>query len=352
MKARKLDKQRKRTLVDARNMIAALEKADGNEAETRRRVERIFERIMRYDTLAHLSRERAIRGAGETEHVDFAVQIEPGENASPVIMVELKRIGLELAPKHLKQVSSYAINAGCQWILLTNGRDWRLYHVEFGQPPVTKIVDQWNILDDDIEVLASKFDLISYKRVRRGGLDNLWKRTKVLAPRKLLQAVLSVECMRSLRRVLKRDSGVAVTADDIVGALRKMLNQNAASILEDVEVSLPQSDAAKTRRNSTKPRAQRSRVSISDLLQAELLRPSSTLFVDYKGSRYESIIREDGAIEFEGNKYSSPSLAGGAVTSKHGVHAPNGWRFWQFNDPDGAPKQLDELRKQFLAMNK
>ena len=62
----------------------------------------------------HLSRERAVRGAGETEHVDFAIQLERGPDARPMVMVELKRVGIELAKKHLKQVTSYAINAGCE----------------------------------------------------------------------------------------------------------------------------------------------------------------------------------------------------------------------------------------------
>ena len=100
----------------------------------------MFEFLMGYDPLKHLSRERAVRGAGETEHVDFAIQLEETEEPKPEIMIEIKRVNVDLAPKHLKQVSSYAINAGCEWILLTNSKEWRLYHVSFGQPPVTKII--------------------------------------------------------------------------------------------------------------------------------------------------------------------------------------------------------------------
>jgi len=239
MRKQPIDAKTRRALRDARATMEATHKADCNEAETRQRVERIFEGLLDYDYIKHLSRERAIPGAGGTEHVDFAIKVDDTADAQPVILVELKRVGLDLAPKHLKQVSAYAIDCGCEWVLLTNGREWRLYHVEFGRPPQTKLVERWDLLRDDLETLASKFALISLRSVRRGDLMNLWARTEVLQPASLLRALLSQEAMRDVRRVIRRETGVSVTADDIVGALRKMLNENAGRVLQDVEVSLP-----------------------------------------------------------------------------------------------------------------
>ena len=106
MAGKAIDKEVKRRINDARRMIEKVMKADGNEAETRRRVERIFESLMGYNAFDHLSRERAVQGSGETEHVDFALQLEPGVDVEPVMMVEFNRVGVELALKHLKQVSS------------------------------------------------------------------------------------------------------------------------------------------------------------------------------------------------------------------------------------------------------
>ncbi|HPS53620.1 MAG TPA: type I restriction enzyme HsdR N-terminal domain-containing protein, partial [Phycisphaerae bacterium] len=124
----KIDKEYRKNLRDTKNMIAMAEKQDCNEAETRRRIERMFETLMGYDPFRHLSRERAVRGAGETEHVDFSIELGEGEDKKPVIMIEIKRVCIDLAPKHLKQVTSYAIDTGCEWILLTNSKQWNLYH--------------------------------------------------------------------------------------------------------------------------------------------------------------------------------------------------------------------------------
>ncbi len=42
MVRQKLDKDIRKAIINARNMIETVAKADGNEAETRRRIERIF----------------------------------------------------------------------------------------------------------------------------------------------------------------------------------------------------------------------------------------------------------------------------------------------------------------------
>ncbi|MCP4644305.1 MAG: DUF2924 domain-containing protein [bacterium] len=346
--APKLTKEEKRTLQDARNLIVAVQRTDGNEAETRRRVERIFERVLGYDPLINLSRERAVHGAGDTEHVDFVVQLEEGPDAPPLIMVELKRVGIDLAPKHLKQASRYAVDAGCEWVLLTNGRDWRLYHVEFGQPPKTKLVEQWNLLKDDSEVLSHKFDCISLKSLRKGYLDTLWQRTDALSPESFLQALVAPETIKTIRRILRRSTGVSVNADHVAGALRRMLNETAACVLEDVEIVLPH--AREREDGPTRTRRRGPGVEMADILQCSLLSPGTVLFKDYKGQRFEAVIQPDGWILFENERYKTPSAAGGAVTEKFGVHSPNGWWFWQVADSTDTAQPLEAVRKRYIEM--
>jgi hypothetical protein len=234
-----IDKEIRRGINDAKRIIETIMKADGNEAETRRRVERIFENVMGYDAFDHLSRERAIRGAGETEHVDFTIQLEPGVDAEPLIMVELKRVGVNLSLKHLKQVTSYAIDSGCEWVLLTNGREWKLYHVEFGQPPVTKLIEQWNLLEDDIVELAAKFATISYKQVKRNSLNKLWEKATVLSTESLLSAITDPDNIKGICRTLRRNSGVVIAPEDFVKGFGKLLNEVSGIELSKLKIVLP-----------------------------------------------------------------------------------------------------------------
>lgn len=246
-----MDKALRREILDAKKTIQQAEKDDCNESDTRRRIERIFENVMGYDPFKHLSRERAVHGAGETEHVDFTIHVEEGQDAKPEIMVEIKRVCVDLATKHLKQVSSYAINAGCEWILLTNGREWKVYHVDFGQPPITKLVASWNLLNDDVPVLADRFELISFKSVRKGALAKLWQKTNVLHARNLLAAILSEGAVKHIRRELKKDSGIALSPEDIIAGVRRLLNESALAELEGVRISFPKKRSRRRKPKST-----------------------------------------------------------------------------------------------------
>ena len=91
----KVSKEQRKVIRDARKIIDEIMKMDSNEAETRRRVERIFKNVMGYDVFKHLTRERAVKGAGETEHVDFAIQLEQGPDARPIVMIELRTVVIE-----------------------------------------------------------------------------------------------------------------------------------------------------------------------------------------------------------------------------------------------------------------
>jgi len=240
MARQKLDKETKKAILGARNMIEAVAKADGNEAETRRRVERIFESLMGYDTLKHITREHAVHGVGDTEYCDFAIQLDKKESSVPIVLVELKKVNVDLMPKHLKQVSSYAINMGCEWVLLTNGKEWKLYHISFGQPPQPKLVDSWNLIGDDPVILAEKFSLVGYKNITKGGLARLWEKSNVLTAHNILGAILSRESIILIRRKLKRATDVLVSPEEVVGAVRRLLNEAAIAEMEKLKISLPE----------------------------------------------------------------------------------------------------------------
>ena len=250
MVRQKLDKETRKALLNARNMIEAVAKADGNEAETRRRVERIFESLMGYDVLKHITREHAVHGVGDTEYCDFAIQLDNKESSVPIVLVELKKVNVNLMPKHLKQVSSYAINMGCEWVLLTNGKEWKLYHISFGQPPQPKLVDSWNLINDDPVILAEKFSSVGYKNVKKGGLARLWEKSNVLAARNILRAILAQESITLIRRKLKRATNVLVSPEEIIVAMRRLLNEAAIADMEKLNISVSEEKQQKGRTSS------------------------------------------------------------------------------------------------------
>lgn len=225
------------SIRDARRIIDEVQKADGNEAETRRRVERLFESVMGYDAFKHLSREHAVHGAGDTEHMDFAIKLTADKVS---MVVELKRINVDLSKKHLKQASRYAIDLGCEWVLLTNGCQWELYHVEFGQPPDTRLISDWNLMQDEIPALEESFALISLRSLKRGALEELWQKQSALTPQCLLGQILAEDSLRSLKNSIRRDTGVSIHPEDIVSAIRRLLNDQAGSLMDQMKIVLPE----------------------------------------------------------------------------------------------------------------
>ena len=240
MAKQKLDKETRKAVLDARKLIEALAKMDGNEAETRARVRHIFGTIMGYDVYKHVTAEYAIYTAGETVHCDIAVQLDHKESSGPALLVELKRVNMDLTSKHLRQAASYAIDIGCEWVLLTNSKEWKLYHISFGKPPQTKLIDSWNLINDDLAILAGKFNLIGYKNIKRGGLAQLWEKANVLTAQNILKVILSEESIKLIRRDLKKATEVTVSPEEIVGAVRHMLNESAVGEMEKVKISLPE----------------------------------------------------------------------------------------------------------------
>ncbi len=236
----KLDKNTKKAILIVQKMIGEIAKADSNEAETRKYIDHILETLTGYDRFKHITQEYAISGVGNTVHCDFVIQLDRKDELRPDIVVEIKRVGVDLVPKHLRQAASYAINIGCEWLLLTNSKEWRLYHVSFTQPPQTKLIDSWNIIDNDPATLAKKFNLISYRSVKKDGLAKLWEKRNVLTPQNLLKVILSEQSLKSIRREIKKATDVTVSPEEIVGAIRHMLNEAAVGEMEKIRISLPE----------------------------------------------------------------------------------------------------------------
>jgi hypothetical protein len=78
--------------------------------------------------------------------------------------------------------------------------------------------------------------MLSYKKVKKGSLKKLWKKATVLSPNGILSALVSRDCLRSLRRILRKNTDVMVAPEDLVNGIRKLLNENAAVELSKINV--------------------------------------------------------------------------------------------------------------------
>jgi predicted type IV restriction endonuclease len=107
-------------------ILTASKARDDGEADTVMVVTDILQLIFGYDKYSEITAEYAIRGT----YCDLATKLD----GVLQMLIEVKAIGLELKDQHVKQAVDYAANQGVDWVVLTNGIQWRVYNVAFTKP--------------------------------------------------------------------------------------------------------------------------------------------------------------------------------------------------------------------------
>ena len=126
-------------------ILAAAKARDVGETDTVTIVKDMLAAVFGYDKYSELTSEYAIRGT----YCDLAIKLD----AKLSTLIEVKAIGIELKEPQVKQAVDYAANQGVDWVLLTNGVRWCVYHVLFTRPIQTELV-----VDIDFSALNPKSD--------------------------------------------------------------------------------------------------------------------------------------------------------------------------------------------------
>jgi hypothetical protein len=124
-------------------ILAAAKARDVGEADTVTIIKDMLADVFGYDKYLEVSSEFSIRGT----YCDLRIKIESVLQT----LIEVKAIGLDLKDHHVKQAIDYAANQGVDWVLLTNGICWRVYHIIFAKP-----IDQELVVDIDFSAMSSR----------------------------------------------------------------------------------------------------------------------------------------------------------------------------------------------------
>lgn len=127
-------------------------------------------------TLAVPACRRQWRRVPKDEPVDYALFLE--DTTKPSLLVEAKRVGDSLSEAALKQLLKYAVNAGIKWVLLTNGRVWRIYNALAEEATERKLLAEMDIADPSISL--EDLLLVSKQSMREGRADAAWRRKRKL----------------------------------------------------------------------------------------------------------------------------------------------------------------------------
>lgn len=217
-----------------------------NESDTVLFLCKFFEDVLGYDSLkGEISKEVAVRD----RYCDIALKIEGAIR----ILVEAKSAGqLALSEKHIEQAENYASRSGLQWVLLTNGVLWRLYHVTFaeGEGINHDLAFEVNLLEEiekDAKALWSRIGLLHRVAVKKGELETYWQHRKALSPTAVVKVLLREDVLKYIRRELRREAGLMPELKDVFAAVRDALSKEALAEAGELGSSLV--------RKKRKPRA-------------------------------------------------------------------------------------------------
>lgn len=113
-------------------ILATSRSRDDGEADTAMIVSDMLQEVFGYDKFAEVTAEFAIKST----FCDLAIKVEGRLQK----LIEVKAIGLDLKDTHVKQAVDYAANQGVDWVILTNGINWRVYKVHFTKPIENELV--------------------------------------------------------------------------------------------------------------------------------------------------------------------------------------------------------------------
>lgn len=185
--------------VKALTAVAVSHKSkDVSEADTVTLVKDMLTDIFGYDKYNELTSEQQIRGT----FCDLAVKID----GKIRILIEVKAAALGLNESHLRQSINYGAQEGIEWIVLTNGIDWRLYRIKFGQPIDFELVSAFSITAVNLksEEDRRKLFLLCREGIALDAMGVYHQHVSLMNKFTVAQVVMSEAVVGTIRRELRR----------------------------------------------------------------------------------------------------------------------------------------------------
>ena len=209
-------------------------KKDINEADTVSIIEDFITEVLGYQKYFEVTKELEIKGT----YVDLAIKVEEKFE----FLVEAKAVGIELKEQHVKQAVDYGANKGIQWVVLTNGIEWRLYRIGFEKPIVTDLVFTFDITkvnpkeEEDLDLLFA----LSKDGLRKKARELFFEKIESVNRFVIGQFLLKDPIIKTLRRELRKFAeGIKIEEDELSRIIsqrvvkREILESEKAKEAED-----------------------------------------------------------------------------------------------------------------------
>lgn len=293
--------------------------------------------------------------------VDYALLLQ----REPVLFIEAKALGENLNDRRwASQIVSYAAVAGVEWVVLTDGDEYRIYNALSAHDVEDKLFRTVRVTGDLAEA-EDALRLLTKDELRNKSLATLWRAQSIdNRVRKAVEALFEPEPSPWLvRRIAKETDGL--TNGDVKAALSRAritldlppveAGAAAAPALEVERRTGGAGVEGKHGRHRREPASYG--VTLKDLLDAGLVEPGFKLQKKYLGTEVTATVEAGGRVRVGSEVFNSLSIAAGAA--RVAVKGPppdgrryyqtNGWTFWEYRDTEGHRHEMQEIRERYLA---
>ena len=223
---------------------------DVNESDTVSVLNDILADVMGYDKYLEVTSEFSIRGT----YCDLALKVEDKIQ----FLIEAKAVGIGLKDAHMKQACDYGANHGVQWVVLTNGIEWRIYRIRFEQPINYDLVCTFDFLglnarsEKDQEILF----LLSKEGLAKNMRDDFYEKVQSVNRFVIGNLILAEPVISILRRELRKlADGIKIDNNEIEAIVRKEVIKREIVEGEQAEAAIAR--VQKFYRKSAAPRARK-----------------------------------------------------------------------------------------------
>jgi hypothetical protein len=183
------------------------------------RICEVFEQVLDYDPLEHISREVQIREG----FADFGVKIDGAIR----LLVEAKAAATDLRERHIGQAERYAAQGNIPWVRLTNGVAWHLYHLSFGEGIEYEQAFAVDLSGEEFDKTAAMLAILHRRSIQRGELEEFWQHKTALSPESIAKALFTEEVLRMMRGEIRKREGILIDEEDLGRAIHDMLSIEA-----------------------------------------------------------------------------------------------------------------------------
>ena len=337
------------TLAEVRQRIKKAGSKGLNEQNTKAALIEPVLRALGWDTEDVEEVAREYKTKTRDKPVDYGLLLM----RTPRLFVEAKALGKGLNDrKWANQIMGYAAVAGVEWIVLTNGLEYRIYNAH-ALVHVDEKLFRTITIDSDDAIVQATLELLAKDRMQENRLEVFWRAEFV--DRQVKTALDTIFSGDGDLLVVNYIKGKAdsLTVDEIRSSLRRCRPTFDYPVPTDVS-QLPGGKKRVKPTGKGQVTHKAGDVSLVDLIEAGILTPPVALERMYKGQFLKARINADGTVQFGKDSFNSPSMAGGmAKASVIGFKpdgnppATNGWSFWRYKGVDGKAVALDVARQQF-----